>query len=169
MAGKCSPSELHSQTIDSRCWIRLGFIHSRQTSAVRETQDLVHGHSEDWWPSHGVWCIGFHLLLSLVCVGVRRTGRRSREEAIWDPGRDTWGLEQGSNELRVGEPQDWVDRSKPTEVDITEDVAQTCCKLHAFLVALHLGNERSEASPGKVSSHSLPVTPPLSHPVYLQH
>lgn len=49
MAGKCSVSELHPQTVDSLCWIRLDVHHSqlRQTSTPQETQDPVHGHSED--------------------------------------------------------------------------------------------------------------------------
>lgn len=185
MAGKCSVSELHPQTVDSLFWIRLDVHHSqlRQTSTPQETQDPVHGHPEDRWQSHGICSLWLHPLLSLVCVRVRRTGRRSREESrAWDPGRDTWGLQQRSNELRVDEPQDRVDRPNPAEVDVTEVVAQLCCKLHAFLVALHLGNEKSEGSPGRVPSQSLPTTPNsltpstritnlwflLSHPKFIQ-
>lgn len=63
--------------------------------------------------------------------------------------RDTWSLEQRGNELRVDKPQDGVEGPHPPEVDIAEAVAQLLHQPHAFFVALYLGKEKAEASPGK--------------------
>ena len=55
------------------------------------------------------------------------------------PGRDTWGLEQGGNELGVDEPQKWVEGPHPPQVNITEAVTQTLHEPEAFFIALYLG------------------------------
>lgn len=66
---------------------------------------------------------------------------------LGDPGRDTWGLEQGGNKLRVNEPQDGVERPHPPEVNVTEVVAQFLYQPQALLIALHLGMDGDEARP----------------------
>lgn len=82
------------------------------------------------WPVHG-W---------------RHREKRKRTDQSLDPGENTWGLEHGSNELGVGEPQDGVEGPKPKEVDIRVVVAQFSHQLHAFLIALDLGMEKAKVS-----------------------
>lgn len=80
------------------------------------------------------------------------------------PGRDTWGLEQGCNKLRVNEPQDGVERPNPPEVDITEAVAQFLHQPQAFLIVLHLGMDGDEARPEwRLQMQQLPTVPSTHH------
>jgi hypothetical protein len=91
---------------------------------------------------------------------VGRDRRRNKGKVKhWDPGRDTWGLKQGSNELRVDKAQDGVEWPNPPEVDITEVVAQLLHQSHAFLVALRLEKEETEQS-WQVEVTTAPLCPP---------
>lgn len=100
---------------------------------------------------------------------MERTGRRNRGVArLGASGRDTWGLEQGGNKLRMDEPQYRVERPYPPEMNITEVVAQILYHPQAFLIALHLGmagagegNEaRSGRRPQKVTTAHCNPSPP---------
>lgn len=96
--------------------------------------------------------------------GLSRGGKgweQKQGKGLGAPGRDTWGLEHGGNELRVDEPQDGVEGPNPPEVDVTEVVAQFLHQLQALLICLHLGMSGNEARPGR--GLWLPTVPPTHH------
>lgn len=166
IAGKRSISELHPKTIDSFSLIGLGFLLSlpKQTSALWETQDIVQCHPEDWWQSHDICSLWLHPRLRLVCVGVRRTRRRSREDSsAWEI-PEAWSrgaMKFGWTSRRIG-------YTGPTQERWTSWKSWPRCVMNCMLSSLFFIWERRNLllAPERCRP-TLPVPPHLSHPFYL--